>query len=82
MNKKNIRWWVDGAYDFLNLLVGIVVLVPFVIVVPVISAAGAIIGLSRTSSFDTSTYLRSQRMTGTTISLSENEIRIKTLEQE
>ena len=82
MNKKNIRWWVDGAYDFLNLLVGIVVLVPFVIVIPVISAAGAIIGLSRTSSFDTSTYLRSQRMTGTTISLSENEIRIKTLEQE
>ena len=82
MNKKNIRWWVDGAYDFLNLLVGIVVLVPFVIVIPVISAAGAIIGLSRTSSFDTSTYLRSQRMTGTTISLSENEIRRKILEQE
>jgi hypothetical protein len=82
MNKKNIRWWVDGAYDFLNLLVGIVVLVPFVIVIPVISVAGAIIGLSRTSSFDTSTYLQGQRMTGTTISLSENEIRIKILEQE
>ena len=82
MNKKNIRWWVDGAYDFLNLLVGIVVLVPFVIVIPVISAAGAIIGLSRTSSFDTSTYLRSQRMTCATISLSENKIMRKILEQE
>lgn len=82
MNKKNIRWWVDGAYDFLNLLVGVVVLVPFVIVIPVISAAGAIIGLSRTSSFDTSTYLQGQRMIGTTMSLSENEIRRKILEQE
>ena len=82
MNKKNIRRWVDGAYDFLNILVGIVVLVPFVIVIPVISAAGTIIGLSRTSSFDTSTYLRSQRMTCTTISISENKIRRKILEQE
>ena len=82
MNKKNIRRWVDGAYDFLNILVGIVVLVPFVIVILVISAAGTIIGLSRTSSFDTSTCLQGQRMTGTTISLSKNEIRRKILEQE
>lgn len=72
---------MDGAYDLLNLLVGFVVLVPFVIVFPVISAAGAIIGLRRSSSFDTSTFQQGRRITGT-MSLSENEIRRKILEEE
>lgn len=69
-----------GAYDFLNLLVGFVVLVPFVIVFPVISAAGAIIGLRSASSFDTATFQQGRRLTGT-ISPSENEIGRKILEE-
>lgn len=64
MSKKNMRWWMDGTYDFLNLLIGIALLVPFLIVFPVISAAGAIIGFRRSSSSDPQTFLQSRRMTG------------------
>jgi hypothetical protein len=80
MNKINIGWWADEAYDFLNLLIGVIVLVPFVIVILIISGVG-IIGLSRSSSFNPSISLQGRRMTGTNLSLSESEIRRKTLEE-
>jgi hypothetical protein len=71
MNKKNISWWMGGAYDFLNLLIGTIVLIPFLIGIIVISIAGAIIGMSRSSSFNPSTYLQGRMMNGVAISLSE-----------
>jgi hypothetical protein len=80
MNKKSIKWWVIGAYDFLNILIGIAILVPFLIVIPVISAAGAIIGFSRSTSFDPSTYLQGRMMTGTATSISEYGIRRRRVE--
>jgi hypothetical protein len=71
MNKKNISWWMGGAYDFLNLLIGTIVLIPFLIGIIAISIAGAIIGMSRSSSFNPSTYLQGRMMNGVAISLSE-----------
>jgi hypothetical protein len=71
---------VDEAYDFLNLLIGVIVLVPFVIVILIISGA-EIIGLSLSSSFNPSISLQGPRMTGTNLSLSESEIRRKTVEE-
>ena len=81
MNKKNISGWMDGAYDFLNLLIGTIILIPFLIVIIVISVAGAIIGMSRSSSYNPSTYLQGRMMRGVAISLSEYEISRKILEE-
>jgi hypothetical protein len=81
MNKKNISWRMDGAYDFLNLIIGTIILIPFLIVIIVISVAGAIIGMSRSSSYNPSTYLQGRMMRGVAISLSEYEISRKILEE-
>jgi hypothetical protein len=81
MNKKNISWRMNGAYDFLNLIIGTIILIPFLIVIIVISVAGAIIGMSRSSSFNPSTYLQGRMMNGVAISLSEYEISKKILEE-
>jgi ABC-type transport system involved in multi-copper enzyme maturation permease subunit len=81
MNRKNIIWWMDGDYDFLNLLIGIIILVPFLIVILVISIAGTIIDMSRSSSFNPPTYLQGRMMDGAAISLSEYEISRKILEE-
>ena len=81
MNKKNISGWMDGAYDFLNLLIGTIILIPFLIVIIVISVAGAIIGMSRSSSYNPSTYLQGRTMRGVAISLSEYEMSRKILEE-
>lgn len=80
MNKKNVSGWMDGAYDFLNPLIGTIILIPFLIVIIVISVAGAIIGMSRSSSYNPSTYLQGRMMRGVAISLSEYEISRKILE--
>lgn len=67
---------MDGTYDFLSLLVVVIVLVPFLIVIPVICLVGAILDLSRTSpSFNQTGYLRGQKIAGTVMSLPENESR-------
>lgn len=81
MNKKNINWRMDGACDFLNLIIGTIILIPFLIVIIVISVAGAIIGMSRSSSFNPSTYLQGRMMNGVAISLSEYETSRKILEE-
>lgn len=81
MNKKNVRGWMDGAYDFLTPLIGTIILIPFLIVIIVISVAGAIIGVSRSSSYNPSTYLQGRMMRGVAISLSEYEISRKILEE-
>jgi hypothetical protein len=52
---------MDGTYDFLILLVGVMVLVPFLIVISIVCLVGAILGLSRSSSsFNQTGYLRDQ----------------------
>jgi hypothetical protein len=67
---------MDGTYDFLSLLVGVMVLVPFLIVIPIICLIGAILSLSRTSpSFNQTGYLRGQKIAGTVMSLPEIESR-------
>jgi hypothetical protein len=65
---------MDVTYDFLNSLVGIILLVPFLIVIPIICLVGIVLDLSRTStSFNQRGYLRGRKITGTIISLPENE---------
>ena len=67
---------MDGTYDFLSLLVGVIVIVPFLIVIPIICLVGAILDLSRTSPlFNQTGYLRGQKIAGTVMSLPENESR-------
>jgi hypothetical protein len=70
MNKQSIKSWVNEAYDFSNLTIGITILFPFLIIISIISAAGVIIGLSRSTSFDPSTYLQGRMMNGTDRSIS------------
>ena len=67
---------MDRTYDFLSLLVAVIVIVPFLIVIPIICLVGAILDLSRTSpSFNQIGYLRGQKIAGTVMSLPENESR-------
>ena len=67
---------MDVTYDFLNPLVGIILLVPFLILIPVICLVGIVLDLSRTStSFNQRGYLQGRKITGTIISLPENERR-------
>jgi ABC-type transport system involved in multi-copper enzyme maturation permease subunit len=76
MSNKVARRCMDGTYDFLSLLVGVMVLVPFLIVIPIICLVGAILSLSRTSpSFNQTGYLLGQKIAGTVMSLPENESR-------
>jgi ABC-type transport system involved in multi-copper enzyme maturation permease subunit len=73
---------MDVTYDFLNPLVGIILLVPFLIVIPIICLVGIVLDLSRTStSFNQRGYLQGRKITGTIISLPENERRRLTLEE-
>jgi hypothetical protein len=77
------RRCMDGTYDFLNLLVGVMVLVPFLIVIPIICLVGAILSLSRTSpSFNQTGYLLGQKIAGTVMSVPENECRRLTSKEE
>jgi ABC-type transport system involved in multi-copper enzyme maturation permease subunit len=73
MSNKVARRCMDGTYDFLNLLVGVMVLVPFLIVIPIICLVGAILSLGRTSS--SLIKLLGQKIAGTVMSLPENESR-------
>jgi ABC-type transport system involved in multi-copper enzyme maturation permease subunit len=67
---------MDGTYDFLSLLVAVIVIVPFLIVIPIICLVGAILDLSRTSpSVNQTGYLRGQKIAGTVMSLPEKESR-------
>jgi ABC-type transport system involved in multi-copper enzyme maturation permease subunit len=76
MSNKLVRRCMDVTYDFLNPLVGIILLVPFLIVIPIICLVGIVLDLSRTStSFNQRGYLRGRKITGTIISLPENERR-------
>jgi hypothetical protein len=76
MSNKVARRCMDGTYDFLNLLVGVMVLVPFLIVIPIICLVGAILSLSRTTpSFNQTGFLPGQKIAGTVMSLPENESR-------
>jgi ABC-type transport system involved in multi-copper enzyme maturation permease subunit len=82
MSKKLVRRCMDVTYDFLNPLVGIILLVPFLIVIPIICLVGIVLDLSRTStSFNQRGYLQGRKITGTIISLPENERRRLTLEE-
>jgi hypothetical protein len=83
MSNKLVRRCMDVTYDFLNPLVGIILLVPFLIVIPIICLIGIVLELSRTStSFNQRGYLRGRKITGTIISLPENERRRRlTLEE-
>ena len=83
MSNKLVRRCMDVTYDFLNPLVGIILLVPFLIVIPIICLIGIVLDLSRTStSFNQRGYLRGRTITGTIISLPENERRRRlTLEE-
>src|SRR5688572_5766409 len=83
MSNKVARRCMDGTYDFINLLVGVMVLVPFLIVIPIICLLGAILSLSRTSSsFNQTGYLLGQKIAGTVMSLPENESRRKLTSKE
>jgi hypothetical protein len=83
MSSKVVRRCMDVTYDFLNPLVGIILLVPFLIVIPIICLVGKVLDLSRTStSFNQIGYLRGRKITGTIISLPKNERRRRlTLEE-
>jgi hypothetical protein len=74
---------MDVTYDFLNPLVGHLLLVPFLILIPIICLVGIVLDLSRTStSFNQRGYLRGRKITGTIVSLPENERRRRlTLEE-
>jgi ABC-type transport system involved in multi-copper enzyme maturation permease subunit len=76
MSDKLVRRCTDVTYEFMNPLVGIILLVPFLIVIPIICLVGIVLDLSRTStSFNQRGYLQGRKITGTIISLSENERR-------
>jgi ABC-type transport system involved in multi-copper enzyme maturation permease subunit len=76
MNDKVARRRIDGTSDFLILLVPIIILAPFLVVIPIVCLVGAVLDSIRTStSFNQRGYLRGQKVTGTIISLSGNERR-------
>ena len=83
MSNKLVRRCMDVTYEFMNPLVGIILLVPFLIVIPIIYLVGIVLDLSRIStSFNQRGYLRGRKITGTIISLSDNERRRRlTLEE-
>lgn len=76
MSNKLVRRCMDVTYDYLNPLVGIILLVAFLIVIPIICLVGIVLDLGRTStSFNQRGYLQGRKITGTIISLSEIETR-------
>jgi hypothetical protein len=70
MNDKVARRRTDGTYDFLTLLVPIIILAPFLVVITIVCLVGAVI-----DSFNQRGYLRGQKVTGTIISIPGNERR-------
>ena len=78
MSNKVAGRRIDGTYDFLKLLISIIILAPFLIVIPIICLVGAVLDSIRSSrSFNQRGYLRGRKVTGTIISPpgSENERR-------
>jgi ABC-type transport system involved in multi-copper enzyme maturation permease subunit len=76
MSDKLLRRCTGVTYEFLNLLLGIILMVPFLVVIPIICLVGIVLDLSRTStSFNQRGYLQGRKIPGTIISLSENERR-------
>jgi hypothetical protein len=84
MSNKVARSCMDWTYDLLSLLAGAIILVPFLIVIPIISLVGAVLNLSRSyPSFNQTGYLLDRKIASTGLSLPENEKRrILTLEEE
>ena len=74
MSNKVARQRIDGTYDFLTLTVPIIILAPFLVVIPIICLVGAVLDSIRSStSFNQRGYPRGQ--SGTIISLPGNERR-------
>jgi hypothetical protein len=70
MNDKVARRRTDGTYDFLTLLVPIIILAPFLVVITIVCLVGAVL-----DSFNQRGYLRGQKVTGTIISIPGKERR-------
>ena len=76
MSNKVTRRHIDGTYDFLTLLVPIIILAPFLVVIPIICLVGAVLDSILTStSLNQRGYLRGRKVTGANISLPGNERR-------
>ena len=74
MSNKVARSCMDRTCDFLSLLAVAIIMVPFLIVILIISLVGAVLNLSRSyPSFNQTGYLLDRKIAGTGVSLPENE---------
>lgn len=74
MSNKVARRRIDGTYDFLTLLVPIIILAPFLVLITITCLVGAVLDSIRSStSFNQRGYLRGRKVTGTIISAPGNE---------